>query len=812
MLGLAAGATGMSGCQLWNVPDDLVALAARGPGLESEVQTVCGMCESGCGMTVRLVDGLPVGLKGNLHHPLNRGGLCPVGHAGLDLLYYTERIVTPLRRNPSGQLAPTTWDAALEEIADRLIALVESGRGDRFAMLSGEDGTLFHDLAGQFASVLGSPHLARPGRPDHLAYEATQGLNEPPGYDLARCDLLLSFGLDVYESGSVPLHAIAAMVGSRPTEERARILYVGTRMSPSADKADQRVPIQPGTHAAFALGVANVLVREGRFDRDFVAEHTHGFDDWTDQSGRRHRGFRRLLMEEYYPDRAAQLCGCEPEQIILAARRFADASAPLAMAGEEATRGSNGTWTAMAIHALNALVGAFDRPGGVMLPPAVPFTPLPTPTTSDVGESLFEAPAAGALGADPLEALCTAVLDRDAEIELLLIADSNPVFDSTEGPRLRDTLEHIPLVVALAQVHDETTAVADIVLPTPTFLERWQATTTPATVPFSTLGIAGPVVAPLHDSRHPGDVLLELCRRANLRDASETLPWRDWSEYVRDRIDGVIASGQGAIVTGSFEESWIHYLEERGWRFQERRGRDVTWTELTRQAGWWDPVQPGNEWGRLFRTPSGRFEFHSSTLEARLRALGAADGQVSATSEDALRRGIQAIGLQEDDDTVCLPHFTPPQQAGEGELTLVPYRPITARGDHGTCSRMVLEMFGYPMLAGWETSAEMSSETARELDLRDGDRIALETDRGSMEAVVRLGRACSPGAVFVPVGLGHEGPGPRDGIGANPHALLAAVDDPLSGLRSLTGTRVHVRLVRRRAHGEPSPIQLGAVS
>lgn len=807
LLGLAAGTAGAGGCsRFWSVPDDLVALAARGPGLETEVQTICGLCESGCGLTVRMIDGLPVGLKGSSHHPLNRGGMCPVGKAGLDLLYFPDRIHSPLRRSHEGELVPTTWEAALAEIATRLSALRDSGHPERLAVLSGEQSALFHDLVRQVMSAFGSPNLARADHDDRLVYELTQGLSEPPGFDLARSDLVMSFGLDVYESGPVPVHAIAAMIGSRATEDRARIVHVGTRLSPSAAKADQRVLVHPGTHAAFALGVANVLVREGRIDRRFVDEHTHGFDDWEDGSGQLRRGLRRLLMEDYYPDRAALLCGCEAEEIVVAARRFAAASAPLALAGEEATRGSNGTWTAMAVHALNALVGAFDRPGGVVLAPPVPLAPLPPLEVSGLAPSLFEAPvSSGALGADPVEALAGAILDRGKRLDVLLVVEADPLFESAGGRRLREALARVPLVVACAQLHDETTAVADLVLPAPTFLERWQAATTPPTVSFSTLGVTAPVVRPLHDTRHPADVLLELGRRTMGAQATAALPWDGWPDYVRARIDGVLASGQGAVVTGSFEESWVQYLEERGWRFQVDRGHEATWTEIVQQGGWWNPVQPRGEWSRLFATPSGRYEFYSLALEARLRALGAAEGQLAPGSQEALQRGIAALGLDVDEGTACLPHFEPPQQLGEGEATLVPYRPITARGRLGACSPMVLEMFAYPALSGWETLLEMSPELAGELGVADGDRVAAQSDAGAIEAVVRIAPGTATGTAHVPLGLGHEGASAGAGIGANPLAILAPARDPLSGLRALTGTRVRIRLLRRRAHGAPAP-------
>ncbi len=792
VLGATAGSLGFGACdRRWSVPARLVDLALRGPGVESERHTVCGLCPSGCGLKVRLVDGVPVGLKGNPRHPLNRGGLCPVGQAGLEVLYAPERLRGPLRRGEDGAHHPTTWEEALAEISTRLAGIRAAGRGDAVALLSGEPGRLFHELAERFAGALGIPRVARVGGESPVPYRLTQGLEEAPGFDLGHSDLVLSFGLDLFEDGPAPLHAISALIGTRPTERRAALLHVGTRLSPSATKAESYLAVEPGTHAAAALGIAHVLVREGRVDPDFLAEHTFGFEDWTDGAGRRHLGFRRLLLERYYPDRAAGLCGCEPRHLVRLARRLSEASAPVALAGGGALEGSNGGWTGMAVHALNALLGAFERPGGVMLPAPIPFSRLSGPA----------APAAAAVG-DPVQAIVERAGEGGAGLDALILLNANPVQTSAAGERLREVLGRIGLVVSCAPFLDETAAGADLVLPTPSDLETWRDATTPPTVAFSVFGLGSPVVEALYDSRHPGDVLLELARRGG-DGAAAALPWGDYEAYLDERIEGLMVSGQGAVLSGSFEESWVQFLERRGWRFLEQTRLEDFRAGLAREGGWWNPVHPPGDWARQFRTPSARFEFYSRAAEARLVELGGEGRGEDAASPEALARGIAAAGLEAGADEACLPHFEPPVLAGEGELVLVPFRPITARGDLGAASPMLLEMFGYPVLSGWQTWAELSPETARRHDLHDGDRVRLESERGAIEAVVVVRPGSKPGAVHVPIGLGRRGP--AGGVGSNPLTVLADVRDPVGGTLALTSTRVRPRLVARRRHGGPAP-------
>ncbi len=790
LLGVSSGAT-LLGCDReWSVPEHLVELALRGPGIESGASTICGLCESGCGLRVRLVDGLPVGVKGSPDHPLNRGGLCPVGCSALELLYAPERIRGPLVLEASGERRPTTWEEALDRIASRLDALRTAGDGSRMAILSGETGSLFHELAVRFGESIGSPNVSRPSVDRALPFRLTQGLDEIPAFDLARADVVLSFGLDLYEDGPAPVHAISALVGSRASGERCTLLHVGTRLSPSAAKARQYLPVRPGTHGALALGIAHVIVREGRHDRRFVAEHTFGFEDWTDDQGRPHMGFRRLLLERYYPDRVAAICGCEAAAIIHLARRFARGSAPLALSGGEALAGSNATATAVCVHALNALMGAFQRPGGVLLPARVPFLPLdPVADPSlDRSSSLF-APRPGShrFGADPVEALADGVLSGSHPLDVLLIVGANPVHSSPAGDRLREALSRIPLVVAMTSVLDETSSLAQLILPTPMFLESWRESTTPPTVGFNSVGLGHPVVEPLFDTRTAGDTLLSLAARLGEPVASH-LPWERYDTYLEHRLSGLVTSGQGAIARGSFEESWVHFLEERGWRFMTHTSVDELWEDMVRDAGWWSPVRAEADWSRVFATASGRFEFFSQRLLEHERASGVETGS----------------------DESCLPHHEPTEPDEAAELTMVCFRPITSRGDLGVVSPMLLEMFGHTVFSGWTTWVELAPSTAHELGVEHGDRVAIRSDRGTIEAEVRVQRGGMPGVAHVPIGLGHDTLNERvGGAGSNPLEIVSTAPDALDGTLAAGPTPVTLHVTRRRRHGGPPPHEGG---
>jgi anaerobic selenocysteine-containing dehydrogenase len=216
-------------------------------------------------------------------------------------------------------------------------------------------------------------------------------------------------------------------------------------------------------------------------------------------------------------------------------------------------------------------------------------------------------------------------------------------------------------------------------------------------------------------------------------------------------------------------------------------------------------VRERGDWDRHFPTPSGRFEFFSSALEKKLREIGSAAGE--ADDKDALRRGCERLGLVASGDEACLPHYEPPREAGEGDVALLPFRPITARGRLGVTSPMVMEMFGYAVLSGWETWIELIPETASELDVADGDLVAVQTARGAIEAVARVRPGATPGAAHVALGLGQRAPTTASTtVGSNPMEVLESAVDRLSGGLSTASSRARLRLVRRRRHGGPAPL------
>src|SRR3990172_7784363 len=370
---------GASGALLVGGLDDVIALpdewlekGKNGPRIESWQNTICGLCPSGCGLRVRLVDAIPVSVKGNPVYPVNKGGLCPLGLNALHSLYHPDRIKGPLKRTGlvgSGKWESTSWDEALTTIGNRLAELRSRGRSHEAAFLGHTEGRLMKRHIRAFMEAYGSPNYFQfsSSQNDAAAYALVQGHSALPAYDVLNARLIVSFGANFLEEGYSPVYY--TKLYSHHEEQQTRYVQIESRMSLTAGNADQWIPIRPGTYGALALGLAYVLIREELYDKDFVRQQTFGFEDRTDGSGARHVGFKNMVLENYYPEKVEELTGVPSSAILQLGRELGNTKPALVMGGQGAAENTNGTFASMAVYSLNALLGNFNKKGGNPTPP-----------------------------------------------------------------------------------------------------------------------------------------------------------------------------------------------------------------------------------------------------------------------------------------------------------------------------------------------------------------------------------------------------------------------------------------------------------
>jgi anaerobic selenocysteine-containing dehydrogenase len=697
--------------QVLDVPDEILRKVRTGQGIESWKSTVCGQCPGGCGIRVRLIDSIPVYIKGNPLHPVNQGGMCPLGHGALDLLFNPDRLKGPVRRIgsvSSAEWEPTDWQSALEQISLRLSDLRSSGRSHQVAFLGGSEHGVMQDHVVRFMQAFGSPNYYQVPRQysSETAYRLTTGKGREGAPDLAHANLVVSFGSNFLEEGHSPVYYTKLFSRLRDGLDRgrARFIQIEPRMSLTAANADQWVPIQPGTYGALALGIAHVLIREDLYDADFVKNRTFGFESWIDSDGVEHTGYKDIVLSEYYPERVSEITGVPSRTILSVARDVGITRPSVILTGEGVAGTSGGTYAQMAVLSLNALLGNFGRPGGIVFhePP-----PLAEPDTAE-----FDALALAGNQSEPLVRGLPGSLPvrdysfgdlaerlRTAEpypIEILFLYRSNPIFSLPGHTDLREALERIPMVVSFDYFISETSEFADFILPEHTFLEAWDVVSDVPSVAFSHVGLRQPVIDPVYDTRHTGDVLIDLAEHLG-GSVHEAFEDSSYEGLVRSRLRGVYESGQGAIASPGLRDSWLEFMRQRGWQIGRYSSFESFWSELLDQGAWWNPIRDEADLSNLFETSSGKYEFYARSL-----------AEYSAG-----------------EDVDFLPHHEEVQLTDETGLRLISFEMLPNRGGSAANQPSMQEMFGYQTRNYWRTWVELNPSTADEFGISDEDWVWL---------------------------------------------------------------------------------------
>lgn len=802
-----AGAAGLavSGCSANKVANflELTEEVQKVPaGPEKWVTSVCGQCEGGCSIRVRTVGERAVNIAGNPFYPLNRNGLCPKGLAGLQVLYHPDRIHGPLKRvgeRGEGRWEPISWEEAIQTVAQKLREIREGGEPHTFVFLSGECRGLMDTFISRFCRAYGTPNDVRkipPGlETQALARYCTQGSHAPFAYDFDNTNYVLSFGaplLEAYVSPVRMLRAYGYLRQERPGS-KAKIIQIEPRFSVTAAKADEWVPVNPGTEGVLALGIACVLIREGLYDKAFVETHTFGFEDWQDADRKGHIGFKTLVLQEYSVDEVARVTGVPVATVLRIAKEFATHRPAIALGEITST---SAVYSLMAVHALNALVGSIDVPGGVVFPREVPLKGLPDVGLDEIARQGIArarldraSPRGFPLARHVVPALSQAIVEeKPYKASALFLYYANPLFSSPEPEHFSQAFRKIPFIVSFSPFMDESTAYADLILPDHTYLERWQDDPAPSVVPYVLFGLRQPVVAPLYNTMHTGDALIKIAREVG-GPLVQAFPWADFLEALRHSAAGMYEARRGSSVEEFAEKSWTALLEERGWWYPSYRTFDEFWAQLQEIGGWWDPAYYFGEWDRIFQTPSGKFEFYSLTLKERL-------GGLAKGGEEEMEGVLSNLKLAARGDRLYLPHFEPLRFAGaNGEypfhLNIVRLMPLTE--GRNADQPFLQEILGPHVHVRWDSWVEINPETARHLGIADGDRVWVESPAGKVEVRARLYPGAMPRVVNIPANLGHTAYGRwAKGIGVNPMEIAVLEFDRLAGTSAMQATKVKI--------------------
>jgi anaerobic selenocysteine-containing dehydrogenase len=775
---------------LMAVPQHVLDRKAGKKGIETWVNTVCGQCPGGCGLRVRLIDGIPVYIKGNPHYPVNRGGVCPMAHTSMEVLFNPDRVKNPLMRVGSkdqNHFTDTDWNQALISLQERLKALITNGAGHKIAMINGDHSPLMREFGQYWMKAIGSPNYFEDETimEDSMGVLLSQGIQEIPAYDLEHCKYILNFGCNFLEEGTSPVYyqCIFGRLRSVTKVAKPTLIHIDSRMNITAASSDRWVPIRPGTYGALALGIAHVLIADQLYDKDYIEKNTFGFEPFKDNNGHEHVGFKSFVRKNYYPEKVSEITGIPTETIIKLGEEFGTHRFAAAIGGSASKFASNGSVTQWAIYCLNALKGNIQQEGGVFFTSVAPgfsFPKLdPDAAAKKVGGDTAARPP---LGDVSVHNFAEAVLSGEPGlIDTLLIIDANPVFHSRQKSKMIQALEKIENVVVLGTFVDETAEHANLFLPDHSFLEKTDISGPIPGMMFSHVGLVQPVIEPLFNTKPAGDVLVELGKKLK---GQGVFPWKNYAEIVNKRFEVLYESGEGTIIAETVDSEWDRYLNQRGWKFQQYESFDEFLRLVRENGGWWDQsvhIRPVRD---IFHTPTEKFEFVSSILQQRLEGKPATAKKGPDTAQE---------------DERLMPHYDepgPPGTTGEFPLILTVSQLLTNRDGKGASQPSMMEMVGIQVGRHWKSWIEINPETAKMYGIKDRHPAWVESVKGRIKAEARFFQGILPGVVHIHLGLGHTSYGQfGTGIGINVVDLIENKFDSLSSIPALNGTHVRVKQV-----------------
>ena len=766
--------------QHWATPEEVL------------VPSICQQCPGGCGLLVRTLDGEVAGISGNPLHPINRGSLCPKAFGGLQLLHDSKRLKGPMARaGERGRFRAIGWDEALSMVTARLSDLRAKGLTHTVVVLGGQYRGYRDTLWKRFSEAYGTPNYIRvrcfsPEKPA-LAHRLMQGVTTPLGYDLAEARFILSFGAGLLESWVGPVHASRAFARLRRSSDRPRglLFQVDPRRSATAIKADRWIPIAPGTDGVLALGIANAMIREGLYDQEFVAEHAFGFEDWVDSAGRQHTGFKNLVLRDYGLFTVSAATGVPVRTILEVARNLATLKPAVVIGERGPAYGPDDLHTRMAIHSLNALVGNIGVAGGLQIQGELPLAPLPAmvqdaaarrglnqPRIDGAGEKQY------LLASDAPQLLPERIVSGTPyPVNALFLYATNPLANHPAKEALAGAMKKIPFIVSFSPFLDESSAMADLILPDQTYLERWQDDQVTHLAGFTCFSLAPPASKPLHQTRSTADTLLQIAH--DLGGAvAQNFPWKTFEELLREGVRGLYEARRGYVVSIHAEEALRKVLEREGYWVAEFKDYDAFWNALVQRGAWWDPTSLPVSRKALLGTASGKFEFYSTALKQWVDKAAKQEGKAASF--------LAALGAGKTEDRLFLPAAAIPRpgQTESFPLRLNTYRLMSRPVGGGKNQPWLLEQPAVHVQASWDAWIEVHPKTAAALGIKEKDWVWVESAKGRIKLQAKLYSGTRADVVQVPL-FGGNGPNPND--------LIANETDISRGFGLLNTTQVRIR-------------------
>ncbi len=531
------------------MPEDLVT------GRDNWYATLCRQCSGTSeGIVVRVMEGRAKKVEGNVDYPINQGKHSARCEGGLQALYHPDRIRGPMVRvgeRGAGQFREISWEDAIGRLTFQLQNISDAGQQNAVVLATDPIGAHLGMVVDAFASAYGARRMTyEPLERTTLRSAMRQvfGQDRMPDFDIAHAKSILSFGADFLNTWVSPVRYASGYGVFRDQDEhhgRGTLVHVDSRFSMTAANADKWLYVKPGMEGVLALSIAQVIIADGLADADAAAALTANMD-----------------INAYAPEAVSARTGVSADKIRSVAHDFAEHKPALAFGGGSAAAHTNGMFNLAAIYSLNYLVGSVNSEGGVIFNPAPPIDSLPdaqSGTPFSEWHRLADEMARG-------------------QVQMLMVRGADPIYGLPDAVNFKLAAYDVPYIVSFSDVMDDTTAVADLVLPQHNYLEDWGSDVPDPSRGYQVVGFQQPVVRPFFEARGEqlgtrnfADVLLTMAQGMELDLA---LPGETYRDILQDGARQIYESGRGSVKAATFGAFWNGVLQRGGWWDTSARAND----------------------------------------------------------------------------------------------------------------------------------------------------------------------------------------------------------------------------------------------
>ena len=493
--------------------------------------TTCTLCPMACGVRVRCASERgrgsleAVGITGTKGHPISDGSLCALGVAAIFLRYHPSRLHRPVKIIGHGKFVPVSLDEAISDIA----RAISRSSCESVAVLDNQPDRAISHIYRKFVGELKNGFYINPptcdGVPTRLTDQTLHTGDLAFGYDVNDARMIVSFGTPILDGwGTQRQFASISEARRCGGDKKLKLIQVETAHSRTAQIADEWIPVRPGTESAFALGMANVMVRERLCNIDRLRMYSADFDNAAGDS------FMKLI-EKYPPAYVSEKTGIPADKLVEVTREVARRKPAIVMFGGNPGSGPFRLDEQLAFMGLNILLGSIGTKGGLK-----PRGKLPSPYY-------------GLHGSDDSNHLASMkqLSDiPDGSIGVLIMdgADSGCAIPWETVERKLSPAGHT--IVSLAPYLAGNAVHADYILPSPAYLETADDVPTPSSATVASYSVVSPIFSAPKFSVRPNGFINSLAEALNIRRSSRS----DFSgmEYIlKKRVEKLHSLAKGNV-------------------------------------------------------------------------------------------------------------------------------------------------------------------------------------------------------------------------------------------------------------------------